>query len=219
MSFKENAERNRRLPCRVPGCATGRAALSPLCALHAQRACRYGSPHGRSIRSKEYLGERKQAEAFIEKHSKHPAIVAAEQFLADWLQAAAQGDRVPGAADFARLAAHGVMPRRILVEVIAVYLLSRSRPSTLPDDARLTFAIGNRVLLLAPLERRFGTLKGHGRYYSRGITKTARRAVGDRLRTTLAALLGNVEAALIAEHVRSQEFVARVRQPFTSGTQ
>lgn len=214
MTIEKTTARNRTLPCRLQGCAGMRAPLSPFCIRHAKRVERYGHPSGRAIRPTEYRGERETAERFLSKHAAHPGIEAAERFLSAWLEQAARGDAVPGQRDIARLAAQGITPRAILREAVAVYLFARARPSVLPDDARLTFCLGSRVCLLAPLERRFGMLKGKGRHYSRGIPKTTRREVGERLRQAFAPLFVNVEQALAEENARRQAFASSIRTPF-----
>lgn len=214
MSLQARAARNRVMPCRVPECSNHRAALSPYCSGHLRRVERWGDPRGRSIPRREYAGEREHAERFIEEHAEHPAIVAALAFLRRWMDEAKRGQRVPGQREAARLAEHGVEPRAILAEAVGLYLYAQARPHALPDDARLTFQLGAKVLALAPGEKRFSLAGGAGRYRSRPTPKTARRAAGEYLRAYLGPLMGNVHAALEAEHARRQEYARAIRQPF-----
>lgn len=196
-------------------CAKRRAALSPFCSGHLRAVERWGHPRGRSLRPREYAGERQQAERFLTKHAEHPAIEAALDFLRRWLDAARRGEAVPGQREAARLAGHGVEPRAVLAEALALYLYSLARPAALPDDARLSFQIGAKALGLAPCEKRFSLAGGAGRYRSRPAPKTARRAAGEYLRASLMPLMVNVEAALEAENAARQEYARAIRQPFT----
>jgi hypothetical protein len=113
-----------------------------------------------------------------------------------------------------RLAAAGVKPLSILTESCALFLLSRWDPRKLPDDARLDFALGIRVLTLIPREKRYGSLKGKPRYFSRSIGKVARREVGRRVRLNLAALLCNVAEAIDADREQQQKDLAALSKPF-----
>jgi hypothetical protein len=140
--------------------------------------------------------------------------MSALKWLQAWLDAATFGEDVAGAREMQSLAAHGVAPLSILTEAAALFLLSRWDPRKLPDDDRLTFAIGIRVLTLIPRERRFGTLKGKPRYRSKSIGKVARREVGRRIRLNLVPLLVNISEAIGAERDQQQQFAVSLSKPF-----
>jgi hypothetical protein len=212
--LNEYAAANVRRPCRLSGCSFGRVAFSPFCRSHAARVERYGHPEGRPIDPKEYAFERQSVEKLLATHSEHEGVKSAVQWLQRWLDAAQRGEDVPGGRDFARLAAHGVLPLSILVESAALFLLAHWSPRRLPDDDRLTFAIGVRALCLAPRERRYGTLNGKSRYFSRSIGKVARREVGRRIRLNLGPLLVNVSENIDAEREQAKQFTLSLRAPF-----
>jgi hypothetical protein len=153
-------------------------------------------------------------ERFLVKHAKHEGVRSALAWLQTWLDAATLGEDVAGGREMQRLAAHGVPPLSILTESAALFLLSRWNPRRLPDDDRLTFAIGIRVLTLAPREKRFGSLKGKPRYFCRSIGKASRRDVGRRIRLNLAPLLVNIAEAIGAERDQHQQFLAAISSPF-----
>lgn len=216
MSFRIKAARNRGLACRVQSCMVGRASVSPFCDRHAKAVERYGHPEGRALNPKRDYGvERELVASFLARHSQHAGVMSALKWIEKWLEEANLGQDVPGRAEMQRLHANAVSPLAILTEASALFLLSRWNPRRLPDDERLTFAIGIRVLSLAPRERRFGTLKGQPRLHCKAIGKVARREVGRRIRLTLAALLANVASAIQAEDEAAKKFALDLRQPFT----
>jgi hypothetical protein len=212
--LNDYAAANVRRPCRLSGCSLGRVAFSPFCRSHAARVERYGHPEGRPIDPKEYAFERQSVEKLLATHSEHEGVKSAVQWFQRWLDAAQRGEDVPGGRDFARLGAHGVSPLSILVEASALFLYSRWNPRKLPDDTRLDFAAGLRVLSLVPREKRFGFLNGKPRHYCRSIGKVARREVGRRIRLNLAPLLVNIAEAVTAEQEQAKQFALSLRTPF-----
>ena len=214
-SFRAKAAHNRGLPCRVQSCLVGRASISPYCDRHAKAVERYGHPLGRAVHPKRDYGvERELVSAFLAKHSSHPGVASAHHWLRRWLDEANLGQEVPGRSELQRLHAHMVSPLAILTEAASLFLLSHWRPRVLPDDERLTFAIGVRVLSLAPRTKRAGRLRGKPRLYCKAIGKVDRREVGRRIRLNLAALLANIAAAITQEEGAQRAMEASLRQPF-----
>jgi hypothetical protein len=122
---------------------------------------------------------------------------------------------VPAARELQQAAQYGITPLQMLTEAAALFPYSENRPQRLPDDDRLTWAIGARVLTMGPRERRFGRLHGKPRYYSRGIGKVARREAGKRIRMTLAPLLVNVVQGIHGEREAQQREALSLHKPFT----
>ncbi len=73
---------------------------------------------------------------------------------------------------WARLQKGGVIARAILIEAAALWLYSKRRDSRVPDDERLTYAIGTAVLHLAPRNSRTAWVTGRP---SAGVRKDAAR--------------------------------------------
>jgi hypothetical protein len=212
--INDYAAANIRRPCRLSGCTAGRVGFSPYCRAHAARVERYGHPEGRPIDPKEYAVERKLVEKLITAHADHEGVKSALQWLRKWFDAAQRGEDVPGGRDVARLAGHGMSPLSALVESSALFLYSWWSPRNLPDDERLDFAIGIRVLTLVRREKRFGSLKGKPRYFCRRIGKVARRETGRRIRVNLGPLLVNIAETIDAERERAGKFALSLRAPF-----
>jgi hypothetical protein len=211
-SIEYRCQQNRARPCSVDGCGESRYGTSLYCLAHMRATRAHGHPKGVAIFPKQYVAERAEAAGVIGRNPSHPGIVTALSWLKEWLE----GQR--GAAqEAARLADHGVEPRRVLEECAAVWMLSHRRPGQLPDDARLTFALSRAVLHLAP--RRVRKIYQYGsrtarRYQS--ASREARRELGEAIRRTLGVLLQQIsmepERALRAESARQEAFAT----PFTS---
>jgi hypothetical protein len=218
-SFQSKAAMNRGLTCRVAGCYIPRKAISPFCSTHAKANERYGSPLGRAIRPKEYRVERQLVENFLAKHCEHEGVQNVIQWLRKWLDEANRGEEVPGRREIQRLASTGVTPLLILTEAAAVYLYSHWSPARsalhkLPDDERLTFAMGIRVLALAPRNRRYGKLRGKPRMVCEPLGKVDRRAVGQRIRMNAIGLLSNIARAIEADEDAKKQFINAQYKPF-----
>jgi hypothetical protein len=222
MSLQAKIASNSSRPCRHGGCSGRRKALSPYCRLHAVRVERYGHPDGKPINPKEYAVERARVADFLERHASHEGLINALKWLQKWLDAARRADaatlgseNVPGARELRQVAEHGVTPLQLLTEAAALFMYSQHQRG-LPDDDRLTWAIGVRVLTMAPRERRYGMLHGKPRYWSRSVGKVARREVGRRIRTTLAPLLVNIVQGIEAERSEKQREALSLHKPFVS---
>jgi hypothetical protein len=213
-SFHSKANANRGRACRVEGCFIGRKAVSPWCNAHSKSADRYGHPLGRAVRPKEYTIERTLVEQFIAAHADHAGIQSALKWLRKWLDAANMSEDVPGRAEMQRLHAHAVEPHSILVQAAALFLLARWSPRKLVDDVRLDYSIGIAVIRLAPLTKRYGTLKGQPRVYSKAPGRVARREVGRRIRLNLAPLLMNISEAISEAENAKKQFDRDLRLPF-----
>ena len=215
MTIRTKIARNRSRPCRHTGCREFRTALSPFCDRHARAVERHGHPEGRAINPKEYAVERQQVAAFLAKHAAHEGLQSSLKWLQRWMDSATLGtERFPAASELRQAAEHGVTPLQILTESAALFLYSRNRPAALPDDVRLDWAVGIRVLTLAPRQRRFGRLHGKPRHYSKDIGKVARRSVGQRIRLTLAPLFTNIVRGIDEEQAEQQREVLSLHQPF-----
>lgn len=211
----QRLEMNARHKCDVSGCTKHRTGLSYYCARHAKAAKRYGHPEARRIRKKEYEYERKQLVRFMRLHLNHPAMIAAVKWADLWLREAAAGQSVPAASNMARLAAAGIAGADIIEEVLALWLYSHWRPTALPDDLRLTKALGTNVLLLAPKDTADElTPSGHKKW--RELGATVRREAGEHVRESLGVFVLNVLNAIGRQMKTKQDHAQALRLPFSS---
>ena len=167
---------------------------------------------------RDYGIERQIVSSFLTDQQGHPAVRCALDWLDGWLVSASSGaDSLPASSQMVRLARHGVTPFDILAEASALFLLSRWSPRRLPDDVRLDYAIGNRILGLAPLEKRFGGLRGgKPRTYYPAIGQVTIRTVGQRIRRHLAPLFANLAAAVEAQEQAKKHQYTALATPFNA---
>lgn len=214
-SLHANISFNKGQTCRVQPCSKSRVGLSYFCNAHELRHNRYGHPEGRALyRRKDYSAEVADADKFIKAHMDHPGIQATIQWLQQWMDDASVGRSIPGQREFRHLNDQSVSPLNILIEIIAIYLLSRSRPYTLPDDDRLTYAFANAVFKLAPFERREVYENGELKRRPKVSTRGTKRDVGRRIRSTLGLLLININEALLKEDQEKRLFRESLITPF-----
>jgi hypothetical protein len=131
----------------------------------------------------------------VKKHHDHPAIDAGRSIIRSTLAEAMENPaRSPAHRELARIAQAGTSPEVILIEAAAVFLFARGNPHTLPDDVRLTSAMGYAASLLAPRQctRTQRTRTGATRRHYREVPGAVRRALGGWLRTELSPLLANL---------------------------
>jgi hypothetical protein len=205
---------NMKRPCRVPGCNRTRLELAAFCRPHQRVHTKHGHPLGRHIYPRDYATEKKIVSDFLAKHESHAGVQAALRFLHQWLHSASIQEAVPAQYEFARLHAAGVKPLTALIEMCSVYLYSRWHPKQLPDDQRLTFALGRAVIGLVHKEKRFAMHKGKPVYEPVAFKKVAKREAGERIRNLLLPLLVGVAVGIEEEHDRKQQDLAALHQPF-----
>lgn len=188
-----------RAPCACPGCFETRYGVSNYCKPHLRANRTHGHPRGVRIASQDYAAELREVRRLLRDHATtHSGTQNALALVDSWMQRAARGDPdVVGQRELARLARHGITAETLLAEAAAVFAFSRRNPHRLPDDQRLTFALANNLLRLAPREER-------GRYRFRGYVcrryvsapKDERQKIGQAIRETLGLYLMNVSTAL-----------------------
>ncbi|TAM46257.1 MAG: hypothetical protein EPN55_05815 [Gammaproteobacteria bacterium] len=167
----------------------------------------------RKIKKKEYEHERKHVVRFLRLHSAHGAVNAAYELAGLWLREAEAGQPVPAQEQMARLAAGGVTGAEIIEEVLALWLYSRWHPTGLPDDIRLTKALGTNVLLLVPREASSELTPGGEKKYRR-LGALIRAEVGEHIRRVFGVFALNVLTAIERQIRAKQDAAQALRTPF-----
>lgn len=209
---------NESHPCNAQGCARHRIDFSFWCRYHKRQVYVYGWPEGRRIMPKEYLGERQEAQRFLESHAKHPAVVAALSFFSKWLGDAAELRDVPAKADLYRLHTAGVTPVDMLVETSAVFLLSRRRPKALPDGRPLIHGLGTATLYLSKRNTIEVFTNGKREVRPMRHSGATRRKVGKLIWDALGVFFLNLEQGIEREHTERGNQARAIRTPFTNTT-
>lgn len=186
-------ERNRYHQCKAQGCTEQRYALGGYCLYHFKKANLYGDPKGQSLRKSEYRREFEDVTDLITSNIQHTATVTALEFIQSWLDKAASGQACILGRHLSRLSNGGVTALQILIEASAVFLYSQRKPSSLPDDDRLSYQIGIVILRLATAP---AYINRSGQTAHRRPSGTDRKALGKHLRNNLGLFFFNVTAAI-----------------------
>jgi hypothetical protein len=209
--------RNQQLKCSHRGCQLPRKGLHRWCSSHRVKARRYGHPDGRALRPMEIKQARSAVDRLFWSNPEHSGVKAAAAYLEDWMRRGAGGDSsIPGAKDdWQRLLASGVTSMQVLKELCAVFLLSRTSPSGLPDDQRLDFAMSRAVLGLAPARTR---ISRSGKVHRVEPSYAALRSIGRLARSSLAPFLVAVVSAVDGLPEADRRLREALRTPFSAPT-
>lgn len=209
-------ELNTRKKCKLDSCYMPRVGFTGYCNYHERNAYWHGHPLSKLTKPKEYEGDKEAVAELFRDNSQHAGLLSATAWADQWL-----ADSVAGRAsavapmEMSRLAAHGVKGLDVVTECAALWLLSTRHPSRLQDDIRLTYAMGNGVLRLAPLEKRSiwrGTRIGKFRSYQ--PPGKTRRLIGEHVRSVLGHFLMNVSQAVLAKAAEADERQVALSTPF-----
>ena len=137
--------------CAAPSCAKKPRPFSRYCRHHYTKVESTRSLTGKVIRKEALSIWRKIAADWLEAHSGHAGVGAAEEFMERFL-------RDDGRAGFLRvelnrLAALGATPRTLLASVLAMYLW-QERAREHMDDRCFRLNVGRAVLGSVPAQRR-----------------------------------------------------------------
>ena len=211
--------------CDLPGCQLPRASLERWCATHTRTAARLGHPLARAYRSKEWATHRKEVSSLLSVNTGHAGYLQVLQFLADWMaRAASDADSFKGAKEVAGLAAAGVSPHVLLLELCAAFAWLSERPHALPDDLSRDVFLSRAVFGLRPRPRRpcgpnraaWGMSAKTPASYAVRPARSALVNVGLSLRKSLAAFLTNVVSTIEAERRRRVDPSVDQRAPLRS---
>jgi hypothetical protein len=197
--------RNTGNPCNQPGCHQPRRGLSSYCAPHERHRNLYGHPMGRSIQPKEYASEKQQVVEFVSANINHGGIQAVMAWIAEVFADGASGRPMVGALLFSRLHQAEVSPRAVIEESAALWLYSFRRPASVPDDERLTYALGIAVLSLMPRPAGSMWVGNHvQKRYQRHPGKS-RQLIGTWVRNGFGVLLIRMTDAIQSKEARGNE--------------
>jgi hypothetical protein len=208
--------RNQQLPCSVTGCTTRRRRSAAYCHRHEVKARYTGHPLGRSLTKRELAPFRRQMAAFIDQHSEAPQIAAAVQLLDELLEHRHHLRGSPTSGHLLRLKADGLTGREALQVVGSVMLLSYHHPRLLPDDRRLTYALGYELLKARTLPQKFMLSPIRQDQHSIIPGGEPRRVLGEWVRSRLGVFFLRVVEALDQEHHRCVRTAQTLATPFVT---
>jgi hypothetical protein len=177
------------------------------------RKVRTGSPTGRVIKSHEYRPEWHEVETFIFTNRDHPAIIAGQEFLQNWIDASILRKNVAGYQHIRHLNDMGVTPLQILHEVLAVSLFSHRNEAKLPLGEPYRRALAYSVLRLGGYLRK-NSSSSTGKKYMVSLPGGMRQKVGLFLWENLSTLILNAVATLQETQAKHEKLVGAMGMPF-----
>ena len=135
-------------------------------------------------------------------------VSAALQWLSKLLDVPPEDE---AGVELARLKAAGVTPDEVFCAALSIYAFHRDRPRSLPDDARLTFALGRAIVRLRKRRRVFA--RTSLRQQSFYVSPKAFRYIGLRIREALPVLF----TRLLDMHEREKQEESDLRWLMTHG--
>jgi hypothetical protein len=180
------------------------------------RTGRTGSPTGRTIQRHEYRNEWLEVETFVEANREHPAVIAAQEFIKSWIDAAILRRTVPGRAHLIHLHDLGVTPLQIVHEILAISLFSYRRQDKLPFGEPFRVALAYAVIRLAkPLKRtKYDSATDTSHTYAASFSGGLRRKIGSFLRENLWAFISNAVTAMQETAANHEKLVERISTSF-----
>lgn len=145
-----------RTICAVDGCTrpTNGAPWGALCATHAARQYRHGSPHARALPDRFIREHREPIAKALARYRNSDAVRSAELVAADLLnfrvRSALSAPQRATEEQMARLRNGGVTPRDLLQRVCEIWAL-QARDSRFDDSRELHHALARAVLRLRPM--------------------------------------------------------------------
>jgi len=206
------------LTCNANGCVQRRSRGSQFCISHMKRQRLHGHPWGRALQPRELNVYRRQAREFLAFHEDYKQISAATALLNEILSLGANDhSSKPIERELFRLVQGGLGGSEALEVILAVWLYSMTEPNRLPDDQRLTYALGTALLKARPLKT-YVTLTAEGKRTRRYFAPSGgpRKELGEIIRSRLGLLFANATAALREEERQRRERVKTLATPFTT---
>lgn len=208
--------RNETHPCNASGCHRLRRRSAAHCRQHERAARLWGHPSGHALPKKLLTVHRATAAAFIAAHAATPQITAALTVVTALLR----GEGVSADATHRHLRCLGqedVSAGEALEIVLGVLLIAHHSPRDLPDDGRLTMALGYALLSARPMPYRASILR-NGRSHHRTLSPsgTPRREIGTYLRGRLGMFGKNVADAILAKQQKERETGLALATPFVT---
>lgn len=170
---------NSKKECSVRTCRNNRNRIGSLCENCGKQRWYWGHPEARAIYKRDYHYEVQAVQKVIEKNLKHDGIKHGINFLNNYMKGSVEGSTyLPGFKHAIRHYEAGVDGFGILVELAAIYLLSRNVHTPVKDHRHLKYLLGSKFIRYTPC-----SIKVRG---------TENRDVGEYLNENIGVLLLNI---------------------------
>jgi len=182
--------------------------MSRFCSKHLKAITVHGHTSGRAIRAHELRPYRRLAADLLKTYRDRQDTSAALRWLQKMLDVLPEDE---AGVELARLKSAGVTPEEMFCAALSIWAFHRDRPRSLPDDARLTFALGRAIVRLRKRRRVFA--RTSLRMQSFYVSPKAFRYIGLRIREALPVLF----LRLIEMHEKAKDEEADLRWLITHG--
>lgn len=170
---------NEAKECSVKSCRNNRYRISSCCLTCCRRKWAWGHPEGHAIYKREYQYELKMVQKIIGKNTNHDGINHGINFLNNYLKRSAEGATyLPCHKHAARLYNAGATGYDILIELAAIYMLSRNFHTPIKDHQHLKYLLGNKFIRFVSCRDR--------------VRGTEHRDAGEYLNDNIGVLLLNI---------------------------
>lgn len=215
-SLHEAQANNIRSHCDVPECIKHRHGLSRFCLNHRNANARYGHPLQRAqLFKSRHSAEREKVRAIVVNNANHPGIIAATQWLQQYINAVMRGQEGALAPeDIRRLVDAGVTAEDILVEAASFYIHQQYNPHHFLNDAAVDISLSLAVLGLArPAKRTRFNPDGSTTEVKQEIKTAPRKKVGRYIRSHLIDLFVNLKKTIEDNSCTAITTKAAMRSP------
>ena len=214
--------RNAAKDCSAHGCTTKRNGLDMFCTPHNGVFRRYGHPTATPIKPANYTPYRALILPVFAANETHPGLIAAQDYVAQWLSKATANEKsCKAASELARLVRAGVSARDVVVEACAIWCYLADNQRALPDTRAQDFAISRAVFALSPRPRKYSRITSADptqRSYGVRARFSSLSGCGSVIRAVLAHFLVNVQEAVSTRDARAAATLAALRAPLKSPT-
>lgn len=195
------------VPCAMPACRNFRARFSPYCPSHWNTLSRLGHPGARALTRRDLKPFRTLAEHLLTTYADRPDTAAAITWCESLLHKYPDDRTGP---QLARLKREGVTGRELLAAWLAVWGYADRYPASLPDDGRLTVALGRAALRTRRLPQVYS--RSSFRKQSAYTPPAAVRALGMACRTALGVYLSRLLRLHERAHEAEQGLLRAIRE-------
>jgi hypothetical protein len=170
---------NEKRDCSVTSCHRKRYRVGALCENCGKQRWLWGHAEARAVFKRDYRYEKQIVQKVIDKNPNHDGINHGVNFLETYMERAASGSTyLPGYIHAERLYNANADGHDILVELAAIYMLSRNLHTPVKDHRHLKYLLGSKFIRFAPCPVK--------------VRGTEHRDVGEYLNENIGVLLLNI---------------------------
>jgi hypothetical protein len=171
---------NEKRDCSVKSCHRKRYRVGALCENCGKQRWLWGHPEARAVFKRDYRYEKRIVQKVIDKNLEHDGIQHGINFIEVYLNRSGEGtaNHLPGHEHAKRLHNANADAVNILVELAAIYMLSRNYHTPVKDHRHLKYLLGSKFIRFVPCQVK--------------VRGTEHRDVGEYINENIGVLLLNI---------------------------